>query len=49
MAPAVLNGFYNILLKQKNEFRNYTITVSNHPLPRSLDGEVSLLSQRQLL
>ena len=44
MAPAVLNGFYNILLKQKTEFRNYSISVTNHPLPRSLDGEVSQLN-----
>ena len=41
MPPAVLNGFYNILLRQNQLYRNYTITVTNDPLPRDIDTEVS--------
>ena len=41
MAPAALNGFYNVLLRQNPNFREYTITVTNDPLPRDLQTEVS--------
>ena len=41
MPAAVLNGFYNILLRQNPNFRNYTITVTNAPLPRSVENEVN--------
>ena len=40
MAPAVLNGFYNLYLKQVMESDDYTITVTNQPLPRSIDEQV---------
>ena len=40
MPPAALNGFYNIYLKQVTGNNNLSITVTNDPLPRSLEDEV---------
>ena len=41
MPPAALNGFYNIYLKQVTGNNNLSITVTNDPLPRSLENEVN--------
>ena len=40
MSAAVLNAFHNVWLREVTGITNLSITVNNHPLPRSSEGQV---------
>lgn len=40
MSAAMLNAFHNVWLRQTAENQELSITVYNHPLPRTNEGEV---------
>ena len=40
MAPASLNAFYSLLLR-RDTGQDYTITVTNNPLPNTAETQVS--------
>ncbi len=48
MSASALNAFHNLwvlsLIRQNSSLSSFTITARNHPLPRSADTEVSVLS-----
>ena len=40
MSAAMLNVFYNVWLREMTGDQGLSITVNNHPLPRSNEGQV---------
>jgi ATP-binding cassette subfamily A (ABC1) protein 3 len=45
MSAAMLNVFYNVWLRELTGEGNISITVNNHPLPRSNEGQLEALLQ----
>ena len=43
MSAAALNAFHNVWLRQATNNSDLTLTVNNHPLPRTVDAEVCIV------
>ena len=46
MSAAVLNAFHNVWLREVTGMANLSITVNNHPLPRSNEGQVGYMPEK---